>query len=93
MSCPSRQQLRHSNYSEGRMASTQLEILGPQIQCPQFVQVFRPQANEFIQQLPQRLAFALSYVSQTIKGLKCLSFAQLQHHPRARHPIRAVGVN
>src|SRR5882757_355930 len=87
------QQLRQGNYSEGRMPSTQLEVLLPRIQCTQFVQVFWPQTSKFIQSLPQRLAFALLFLSPTIKRLKSLGLAKLQHHPRARHPIRAFAVN
>src|SRR5260370_11461525 len=75
------------------MSSTPLEILLPQIQRAQFVQIFRPQTSKFIQQLPQRLALALSFLSPTIEGLKSLGLAKLQHHPRPRHPIRAFAVN
>ncbi len=40
MSCPCRQQLGQSNYSEGGMASTPFEVLLPQIQGTQFAQTF-----------------------------------------------------
>ena len=75
------------------MSSTPLEVFLPQIQCTQFVQVFRPQACKFIQQLPQRLTLILSHVSPTIKRLKRLGLAKLQHYPRPWHPISAFAVN
>ena len=74
------------------MSSPPLKVLLSQIQRTQFAQVFRPQARKFIQQLPERLTLTLSHLSPTIEGLKRLSLAKLQHHPRARHPIRAFAV-
>jgi len=75
------------------MPSTPVEVFLPKIQCTQFGQVFLAHASEFIQQLAERFSLALSYLSQTIKFLKRPGLAELQHHPRPRHPIRALGVN
>src|SRR5260370_36943464 len=93
MSRPGRQQLRQRNHPKRRMSSTQLEVLSPQIQCTQLNQVLQPQTSELIQQLPQRLTFTLSYLSPAIEGLKRPALAELQNHPRPRHPVRAFAVN
>jgi hypothetical protein len=75
------------------MPATSLEIFPTQIQRPKFFQIFRAQASKFIQQLIHRLALTLLYVSPTIEGLERSSLAELQEHSRARHPIRAFGMN
>src|SRR5579864_5646141 len=93
MSCPGRQQLRQGDDAEGWVSSTPLEVPWLQIQGSQLVQVLRPQPGEFIQQLAQRLACDLPYVSQAIERLESAGFAELQHRPRARHPIRTLGMN
>src|ERR1700693_6491732 len=75
------------------MASPPLEGLWAQIQGAQFGQVFTTQPREFIQQLSQRFAFALTCRSPTIEGLERASLAKLQNHLRARHPVGAFAVN
>ncbi len=64
-----------------------------QIQQSQLSQVLLAQARKFIQQLPQLFALFFMHVSQTVKGLKRLRFAGLQHALRARHPVCALDVN
>src|SRR5690242_17289562 len=90
---PRRQQLRESNNTQGRMPSTPLEVLGPQVHGAQLLHVLGPQTGEFIQQLRQRLALTLSRLCPSVKGNKGLTLAKLQHHPCSRHPIRAFAVN
>src|SRR5580704_6502506 len=75
------------------MSSTPVEVLWAQIQSAQFDQVFATQPREFIQQLFQRFAFTLSYLSPTIERLERASLAKLQNHLCARHPVRALAVN
>lgn len=75
------------------MPSTQLKVLLPQIQCAQLIQIFRPQAREFIQQLRERFTLNLSHVSLPVKGLKHPSLAKLQNHSRPWHPVRAFAIN
>jgi len=65
----------NSNDSKGGMASTPNGVLWAQIQGAQFDQVFTTQPCEFIQQLSQRFAFALSYLSPPIEGLERASLA------------------
>jgi hypothetical protein len=74
------------------MPPAPVEVLWPQIQGTQFGKILGPQTGKFIQQLLQRLALNLSCVALAIEGLKRLSFAELQDHPHARHPIRAFAV-
>src|SRR5690242_14669361 len=93
MRCPGCQEFRQRHDSEGRMPSAPLEIFRLQIQRTQLVQVFRPQTGKFIQQLSQRLALALSYVSLPIEGVKRPALAKLQNDLRAWDPIRAFAVN
>src|SRR5580700_5459096 len=75
------------------MASTPNEVLWPQIQRAQFDQVFSTQPSEFIQQLSQRFAFTLAYLSPTIEGLERASLAELKNHLHTRHPVGAFAVN
>src|ERR1700730_15402401 len=75
------------------MVSTPNEVLWAQIQSTQFDQVFTTQPREFIQQLSQRFAFTLSYLSPTIEGLERASLAKLQNHLRARDPVGTFAVN
>src|SRR5208282_3415767 len=93
MSGPGGQQLRERDDSEGGMASAPSEIFRPQIQCAEFGQAVAPHARKFIQQLPERLTFALSRLSPTVEGLERARLAKLQNHFRARHPVGAVTVN
>ena len=72
------------------MLCTYPEVVRLQIQCTQFVEVFRPQTRKFVQQLPYRLAFHLLQVSATIKALKSFGLGKLPH---AGHPIHAFAVN
>jgi len=72
------------------MFCTHPEVVWLQIQCTQFVEVFRPQTRKFVQQLPYRLAFHLLQVSATIKALKSFALGKL---PYAGHPIHAFAVN
>jgi len=75
------------------MASTAGEVLGAQIQGAQFDEVFTTQAREFIQQLFQRFAFAVSILRPTVERLEGARLAKLQNHFRARHPVGAFAVN
>src|SRR5438874_9743280 len=75
------------------MFSAPLKVLLPQIQSPQFSKIFRPQSGELIQQLCQRLALTLTFLSPAIERLKSFCLAKLQDHPRPRHPIGALAVN
>jgi hypothetical protein len=75
------------------MPPAPLEVRWPQIQCAQFIQIFRTHAGEFIQQLPQGFTLTLLHVSPTIKGLKRAGLAEFEDHPRPRHPVSVLGVN
>src|SRR5947209_18647576 len=75
------------------MFSAPLKVLLPQIQSPQFSKIFRPQSGELIQQLCQRLALTLTFLSPAIERLKSFCLAKLQDHPRPRHPIGALAMN
>jgi hypothetical protein len=75
------------------MQPTQSEILWPQFQCAELIEIFRTQMCEFIQQLAERFSLACMQLRQTIEGLKRARLAVLQNVSCARHPVRAVGVN
>jgi hypothetical protein len=49
--------------------------------------------GELIQQLREGLALTFSFLRQSVERLKRFTFAKLQNHLRARHPIRAFAVN
>src|SRR5437588_296744 len=74
------------------MPSVPFEVVWPQIECAEFVQILRAQPRKFIEQLPQRLALNLPRVSRTIKRFKRSSLAKLQDHLYAGNPVRAFGV-
>src|SRR5690349_377190 len=59
----------------------------------QFGQVLRANTNKFIQQLRERFALALFYLSQTVKFLKRAGLSKLQNHFHARHPIGSLSVD
>src|SRR5882762_2214297 len=69
------------------MPSAAREVLWPQIQRAQLVQILCPQAREFIQQIAQRLAFALAFLRETIEALEWLRLAGFQDPPRTREPV------
>src|ERR1700733_12202108 len=75
------------------MPSMTLQVLLHQIHCAQLAKVFSPQTGKFIQQLPERLSLALSYLRETVEGLECLRVAELQQHLRPRHPVGSFAVN
>src|SRR6202035_1087124 len=77
-------------HSEDGMLRTHAEVVRPQIQCTEFLQIFRSQTRKFIEQLPYRLAFDLIQVSPTIEAFKSFGLGKLPH---AGHPIDAFTVN
>jgi hypothetical protein len=93
MSGPGGQELRQSDYSEAGMLAAPIEVYWAQIHGAEFGQILCAYANEFIQQLRERLALRFSVVSPTIEGLEGLSLTKLQDHLYAWEPIGTFAMN
>src|SRR5581483_1168199 len=56
-------------------------------------EAFRTRAGEVIQQLRERLALRLRFVSPAVEGIKRPRLAKLQDQPRAGNPVRMLTVD
>src|SRR5262252_7935605 len=90
---PRREQLPKRDRSEHRMPASPVEVGRLQVQRSQVVEVLRPNAGKLIELLAERLALALALLGQAIEAFERLCLAELEDHPRARHPARPLAVN
>src|SRR5436309_1530882 len=74
------------------MPSTPRQVLRPQLQRSQLIQVFRPLESELIQQLAQRPPLALAFLRPAIERLKRAPLAKFQNHFCSRHPVSALAM-
>lgn len=93
MNCPRRQQFCSRHSAQCRMSATPLQVSRLRIQCLQFLETFISNLREFHQELVQRLALAVSHLTQTIKGIKGHALAFLQDAAQPWHPVSTIGKN
>ncbi len=72
------------------MRSSPLKILRPQVKRLKRSQILLAQAGELVQQLVQRLTFALIELLKAVERIEGTCFAILQNDPSPWHPVRSL---
>src|SRR3954465_855696 len=75
------------------MTAAPLEIFYLKIERAQIVEVFGSRSSEQIEQLGERLAGDLTFMSRTIERLERLRIARVQDRLDPRHPVPAPAMN
>jgi hypothetical protein len=93
VSGPRRQQLRQRDDSERWMSPAQRKPVGFQVERSEPLQILGSQSREFIQQVRERLALAVTILRRPIEAIERPGFTELQNDLGALNPVRPFPMN
>lgn len=87
---PGGEKLRERDYSECGMRSAASEIVWPEIHGVEGCEIFFAEAGEVVEELLERFALRLSFLSEAVEAIEWPGFSILEDDSRARHPVSAL---